>query len=84
VSINEDSKGRLWVGSTLGIKLYDKTPHGLEPVLSAAGHQNSLFAKAPPGTSWKMTKPSYLDHHQQWPVPVLKNDTIHQSVRSNR
>jgi ligand-binding sensor domain-containing protein/signal transduction histidine kinase/DNA-binding response OmpR family regulator len=42
VSINEDSKGRLWVGSTLGIKLYNKTPHGLEPVLSPLV-KNSLF-----------------------------------------
>jgi len=31
-SIYEDSKGRLWVGSTLGIRLYNKTVQGLEPV----------------------------------------------------
>lgn len=31
VSIYEDSKGRLWVGSTMGIKLYDKSPQGPVP-----------------------------------------------------
>lgn len=42
VSIMEDSKGRLWVGSTLGIRLFNKTLHGLEPVQSPLV-RNSLF-----------------------------------------
>lgn len=34
LSVFEDSRGRFWVGSTLGIKLFNKTTHGLEPVSS--------------------------------------------------
>ncbi|RYY54624.1 MAG: response regulator [Chitinophagaceae bacterium] len=41
LSICEDSKGRLWVGSTLGIKLFSKTPQGLAPI------ENALTKKAP-------------------------------------
>ncbi|WP_276484318.1 hybrid sensor histidine kinase/response regulator transcription factor [Paraflavitalea pollutisoli] len=29
VGLYEDSRGHLWVGSTMGLKLYDKTPQGL-------------------------------------------------------
>ena len=32
VGIYEDSKGRFWVGTTFGIKLFHKVPQGLEPV----------------------------------------------------
>jgi ligand-binding sensor domain-containing protein/signal transduction histidine kinase/DNA-binding response OmpR family regulator len=32
VGIYEDGKGRLWVGTTFGIKLFNKIPQGLEPI----------------------------------------------------
>lgn len=41
VGIYEDSKGRLWVGTTFGIKLFNKIPQGLEPI------NNAFTEKAP-------------------------------------
>jgi ligand-binding sensor domain-containing protein/signal transduction histidine kinase/DNA-binding response OmpR family regulator len=41
LSVFEDSRGRFWVGSTLGIKLFNKTTHGLEPV-------NNTFTQSAP------------------------------------
>jgi len=41
VGIYEDGKGRLWVGTTFGIKLFNKIPQGLEPI------NNAFTAKAP-------------------------------------
>lgn len=44
VGIYEDSRGHLWVGSTLGLKLYDKTAQGLVP-LQTPLTQHPLFAQ---------------------------------------
>lgn len=44
LGIYEDSRGHLWVGSTLGLKLYDKTPQGLLPVQTPLT-QHTLFAQ---------------------------------------
>lgn len=58
VGICEDSKGRLWVGTTFGIKLFNKIPMGLEPV------SNALTSKPP----FNSTANAFLedDRHRLW------------------
>ena len=58
VGIYEDSKGRFWVGTTFGIKLFNKIPQGLEPV-------NNAFTSKPPFNS---TANGFLedDKHRLW------------------
>ena len=46
VGIYEDSKGRFWVGTTFGIKLFNKVPQGLEPVNNAFTEQAAFKATA--------------------------------------
>ncbi|WEK38154.1 MAG: two-component regulator propeller domain-containing protein [Candidatus Pseudobacter hemicellulosilyticus] len=46
VAIREDSKGRLWVGSTFGIQLFLKTPEGLQPVRDTFTRQPLFKATA--------------------------------------
>ncbi|MFT3825293.1 MAG: two-component regulator propeller domain-containing protein [Chitinophagaceae bacterium] len=46
VSIYEDGKGRLWVGTTLGVKVFNKIPRGLEPFTGSFNGKSPLSAVA--------------------------------------
>ncbi|MCG2616944.1 response regulator [Terrimonas sp. NA20] len=58
LSVFEDGKGRFWVGTTFGIKLFNKIPQGLEPV------NNPFTARAP----FNSTANAFFedDKHRLW------------------